>query len=135
MTEELKRQNKTWNDAWLTKDEAAVKRIAAKDYTYIGPQGQVLRRADILKIVRSRSYRLTRGKWTGVSVSALGSDTALVVDRFTGEGEYRGWRFTEDHRRTTVWVRRAGRWQVRLEHCSAIGGRRRNNGGQTRRRR
>lgn len=123
MSGELKGQNARWSEAWLTKDVAAVERIAAKDYMYIGPQGQVLRRADILKIVRSRSYHLARGKWTGISVSVLGSDAALVVDRFTGEGEYRGSRFTEDHRRTAVWVRRAGRWQVRLEHCSAVTGR------------
>ena len=120
VTGELKRQSDKWNRAWLTKDVAAVQTTAAKDYMYIGPQGQVLRRADILKIVRSRSYRLARGKWTRICVSVLGSDAALVVDRFTGEGEYRGLRFTEDHRHTTVWVRRAGRWQVRLEHCSAI---------------
>jgi len=122
MTEELKHQNDTWNKAWLTKDVSAVQRIAAKDYMYIGPQGQVLRRADILKVVSSRSYHLVRGKWTGVSISALGLDAALVVDRFTGEGEYRRRRFIEDHRRTAVWVRRAGRWQVRLEHCSAVTG-------------
>jgi hypothetical protein len=134
VTEKLKRQNDTWNKAWLTKDVAAVERIAAKDYMYIGPQGQVLHRADILKIVRSRSYRLVRGNWTEVSVGALGSDAALVVDRFTGEGEYRGWRFTEDHRRTSVWVRRAGRWQVRLEHCSAITGGREKSGDDIRRR-
>ena len=130
MTEQLKRQNDRWKQAWLTKDVAAVERIAATDYVYIGPQGQVLRRADILKIVRSRSYRLVRGKWTGVSISGLGSNAALVVDRFTGEGEYRRWRFVEDHRRTAVWVRRAGRWQVRLEHCSAITGGRRKDTSQ-----
>ena len=130
MTGELRRQNDKWNEAWLTKDVAAVERMAAKDYMYLGPQGQVLRRVDILKIVRSRSYRLARGKWTGISISALGSDAGLVVDRFTGEGEYRGSRFMEDHRHTTVWLRRAGRWQVRLEHCSAITAGRRNEARQ-----
>ena len=120
MTGELKRHNDKWNEAWLTKDVAAVEKMAAKDYMYVGPRGQVLRRAGILKIIRSRSYRLARGHWTEIWVSVLGSDAALVVDRFTGEGEYRGLRFTEDHRHTTVWVRRAGQWQVRLEHCSEI---------------
>jgi hypothetical protein len=122
VTGELKRQNDKWNEAWLTKDVAAVERMAVKDYMHLGTQGQVLRRADILTIVRSRSYRLAHGKWKGISISALGSDAGLVVDRFTGEGEYRGLRYTEDHRHTTVWLRRAGRWQVRLEHCSAITG-------------
>ena len=120
MTDELRRHNETWNNAWLTKDVAAVDRIAADDYVYIGPQGQVLRRPAILKIIRSPSYRLASGRWTGIAISPLGKDAALVLDRFTGQGEYRGRAFNEDHRHTTVWVRRNRQWRVRLEHCSAI---------------
>jgi hypothetical protein len=120
VTEELERSNEDWNGAWLTNDVSAVETIAAEDYVYIGPQGQVLDRNAILEIVRSASYRLASGSWTEVSISWLGTDSALILDRFRGEGEYRGHQFKEDHRHTTVWVRRHGRWQVRLEHCSAI---------------
>ena len=120
MTEELERLNEEWNSAWLTKDVATVETIAAQDYVYIGPQGQVLDRAAIFEIIRSPSDQLTSGSWTEVSISRLGPDSALVLDRFRGEGEYRGQPFKEDHRHTTVWVRRHGQWQVRLEHCSSI---------------
>jgi hypothetical protein len=118
--EDVKGSNDKWNAAWLTKDVAVVEGLAADDYVYISPQGQVLDRVAILKIIRSESYRLARGSWTEVSISPLDSDSALVLDRFRGEGEYRGQAFKEDHRRTTVWVRRHQGWQVRLEHCSAI---------------
>lgn len=120
MTDELVVTSDDWNKAWLTRDVAAVERIAADDYAYIGPHGQVLDRNDILAIVRSPSYRLRAGNWTEVSMTRLGADAALVLDRFQGEGEYRGRPFREDHRHTTVWVHRRGGWQVRLEHCSAI---------------
>lgn len=120
MAEKLERVKEKWNQAWLDRDSGTVEAITADDYVYIGPQGQVLDRAAILEIVRSPTYRLAEGKWTGVSVSHLSDDCALVLDRFQGEGEYRGQEFEEDHRHTTVWVRRKGRWQVRLEHCSTI---------------
>jgi ketosteroid isomerase-like protein len=122
MTDDLQNMNERWNSAWLTKDVAAVEMMAAEDYVYVGPEGQVLDRADILAIIRSPSYRLASGTWTEVSCHRLGVDTAVVLDRFQGSGEYRGQTFNEDHRRTTVWVKRHGQWQVRHEHCSAITG-------------
>lgn len=118
--EDVNAANDRWNAAWLTKDAATVERFAADDYVYVGPQGQVLDRAAILELVRSESYRLARGAWTELSVSRLGSDSALVLDRFRGEGWYGGQAFKEDHRHTTVWIRREQGWQVRLEHCSPI---------------
>lgn len=120
MADELERVNDEWNRAWLTKDVATVETVAADDYQYIGPQGQVLDRSDVLEIIRSPSYRLARGSWTEISICELGPDCALILDRFWGAGEYLGETFEEDHRHTTVWVRRHRRWQVRLEHCSAI---------------
>jgi ketosteroid isomerase-like protein len=123
MTQELEHQNERWNRAWLARDAAAVEEIAADDYVDIGPQGQVLGRSDIVTIIRSLSYRLAKGTWSDATLSPLGADAALVLDRFRGEGESRGRTFREDHRRTSVGVRRRGRWWIRLEHCSAIGDR------------
>jgi ketosteroid isomerase-like protein len=120
MNEDLESVNDAWNGAWLARDVTAVETLAADEYQYIGPQGQVLGRSDIVEMIRSPSYRLATGRWTDVSISPLGADAALVLDRFQGRGEYLGRAFEEDHRHTTVWVRRHGRWQVRLEHCSAI---------------
>jgi ketosteroid isomerase-like protein len=118
--DDLERRNERWNRAWLERDAAAVDDLAADGYVYVGPQGQGLDRSAILEIVHSPSYRLKSGAWTEVAIHPLGDDTALVLDRFTGAGEYRGQEFDEDHRRTSVWVRRDGSWQVRHEHCSPI---------------
>jgi ketosteroid isomerase-like protein len=120
MDDELERAYARWNNAWLTKDAAAVADIAAADYAYIGPFGQVLDKDDILEIVHAPSYQLVSGSWTGTAFDRLAADAALVLDRFRGKGEYRGQVFAEDHRCSAVWVRRHGQWQIRLEHCSAI---------------
>lgn len=90
MPEDLKSSNDRWNNAWLTKDVAAVEKLAANDYVYIGPQGQKLDRTAILEIIRSKSYCLLHGSWTELSISRLSSDSAIVLDRFRGEGEYPG---------------------------------------------
>ena len=120
MSEDLKAAIDNWNQAWLTKSVPIIEATTAEDYAYIGSHGQVLDRAAILQLVGSPSYRLAWGSWDDVSVCHLGSDSALVLDRFRGEGQYLGRPFKEDHRHTSVWVRREGRWQVRLEHCSSI---------------
>lgn len=120
MIDDLKSVSEEWNAAWLKKDVTAVERIAADNYLYISPQGHMLNKSDILGIIRSPSYSLRAGTWTEVSISQLGPDSALILHRFQGDGEYRGTSFVEDNRLTTVWVRIGGHWKVRLEHCSAI---------------
>jgi ketosteroid isomerase-like protein len=120
MMDDLKSASDEWNAAWLNKDVTAVERIAADDYLYISPQGDMLDRSDILGIIRSPTYSLQKGKWTEVSISQLGPDSALLLHRFQGEGEYRGTSFVEDNRLTTIWVRIGAQWKVRHEHCSSI---------------
>jgi len=120
MINDLKSVSDEWNAAWLNKDVTAVERLAADDYLYISPQGDMLDRSDILGIIRSPTYSLRKGKWTEVSITQLGPSIALLLHRFQGAGEYRGTSFVEDNRLTTIWVRIGGQWKVRHEHCSAI---------------
>lgn len=109
-----------WNSAWLNKDATVVEERAAGDYLYIGPHGEMLDRSDLLGIIQSPTYLLKKGEWTEVSIRLIGTDVALLLHRFRGEGEFRGTSFVEDNRLTTLWVRIDGRWKVCHEHCSAI---------------
>lgn len=109
MDGDLEHAHASWNGAWLAKDVAAVEQMAADDYQYIGPYGQVLDRSTILEMIRSSSYRLGSGSWTEVSIGRVADDCAIALDRFRGAGEYCGRMFREDQRHTTVWVRRRGR--------------------------
>jgi uncharacterized protein (TIGR02246 family) len=116
---EIERLNQAWLDAWLTKDAAAIQAMMAPEYTYIAPNGQVMDRDRILAIVRSPSYRLDRAKGSEVHVTRF-KDSAIVLRRSQSSGSYDGQAFTEDHRCTSVWLRRRKAWRLAWEHCSPI---------------
>lgn len=119
MKAELERMNHAWIDAWLAKDVAAIEARMAAEYTYIAPNGQVLDRERILAIVRSPSYRLDRAASSEVHITEF-EDSAILVRRSQASGSYDGRAFTEDHRCSSVWLRRRGAWQLAWEHCSPI---------------
>jgi len=116
---ELERFDRQWNQAWLTKDAAAVERMMAEDYVYVAPNGQVLDREAILRIIRSPTYRLNHGALTNIVVRVLGDDAAVVRDRFQGDGEYEGKPFKEDHSLVRVCAKVQGQWQIVVEQCTA----------------
>ncbi len=120
MSAELLELNQVWTRAWLDGDALAVESLMAPGYLYIAPNGEVLDRQKILSIIRSPRYHLLVGTRTEVGVTPLGTDCAAVSSRWKGEGSYEGQGFRDDHRCTTILVRREGRWQIILEHCSAI---------------
>jgi len=47
-------------------------------------------------------------------------DSAIILRRSQSSGSYDGQAFTEDHRCSSVWLRRRGAWQLAWEHCSQI---------------
>ena len=116
---EIERLNHSWLEAWLAKDAATIEAMMAPEYTYIAPNGQVMDRARILAIVRSPGYRLDRSTGSEVRVTVF-KDSAIVLRRSQSAGSFDGQAFTEDHRCTSLWVRRAGAWQLGWEHCSPI---------------
>lgn len=111
--------NERWTRAWFECDAATVDALAAPEYTYIAPNGQVLDRATILGIIRSPTYRLHHGGRREVTTVPLGEDAVLVQHRWQGQGEFEGQTFTDDQRCAAVWRRRAGGWQVVLETCAS----------------
>jgi uncharacterized protein (TIGR02246 family) len=118
MTAELERLNQMWEQAWLDKDVALVEKLMADEYVYIAPNGQMLDREAILKIIRSPSYHLDNGTRTEVIIKPVGEDVAVVVHRSQGEGRLEGKPFKDDHRCTMLCARRGGEWRVILEQCS-----------------
>jgi len=115
---ELERLIQVWTSAWLEHDASTVERLMAPEYVYIAPNGQVFDRPAILGIIRSPSYSVAWGRRTEVSILPLGVDSAAVLSRWQGEGTYQGQPFKDDHRCTSVFVRRGREWQISLEHCS-----------------
>ena len=120
MRDELESLIAAWQDAWFTKDAAAIARMMAEDYAYVAPNGAVLDRTAILQIVGDPTYGLTGGTHTETSVVMLGEGAALVRHRWQGTGTFRGQVFVDDHRCATICERAVGRWRIRYEQCSAI---------------
>lgn len=118
LTEDLTIFNMAWNHSWLNKDVAAVERMMADDYVYIAPNGKVLDRYAVLRIIKSESYQLISGERTEIMVRSLGNDVAAIVCRWQGQGSYEGSSFVDDHRCISLCGRRGKQWQVFLEHCS-----------------
>ena len=121
MTEEIKRLNDVWITAWFEKDAATVDAFMTPDYEYVGPNGQILDRATILRIICSPTYKLMSGSRTEVKLVEIAPDVFAVSYRWHGTGTYEGRSFTDDHRGTMLFVRRKGKWLVAHEQCSPIG--------------
>jgi uncharacterized protein (TIGR02246 family) len=121
MTEEIKRLNDVWITAWFEKDAATVDALMTPDYEYVGPNGQILDRATILRIIRSPTYKLMSGFRTEVKLIEIAPDVSAVSYRWQGTGTYEGRSFIDDHRGTMLCVRRKGKWLVAHEQCSPIG--------------
>ena len=118
MSSELCDLSERWFQAWLAKDDATVERLMAADYLYVAPNGLVLDRQAILRIIRSPSYRLDHGMRTEVVVRAVGHEAAVVRHRYQGAGSFEGTSFTDDHRCLMVWEKQAGEWRLVMEQCS-----------------
>jgi Domain of unknown function (DUF4440) len=118
MNDDLLKLKETWLRAWFDKDAATVDRLAAHDYVYVAPNGQLLDRDDILAIVRSPTYRIHNGRGTEVIVRPLGEAAALIRHRWQGEGSFEGTSFKDDHRCVMVCARIAGQWQIVFEQCA-----------------
>jgi uncharacterized protein (TIGR02246 family) len=116
---EIERLHHAWIAAWLAKDAAAIDARMAPEYTYVGPDGRVMDRERILAIIRSPGYRLDRATSSEIHVTQF-KDSAILLRRSQASGSFDGQGFTEDHRCTSVWLRREGAWQLAWEHCSPI---------------
>jgi uncharacterized protein (TIGR02246 family) len=120
MTEEIERLNDVWFKAWFEKDAATVDALMTPDYEYVGPNGQVMDRATILRIIRSPTYALTSGSRTEVRCIEISLDVFAISYRWKGTGTYEGRSFTDDYRGTMVCVRRKKKWLVAHEQSSPI---------------
>jgi uncharacterized protein (TIGR02246 family) len=121
MTIQIERLNDAWITAWFEKDASTVDALMTPDYEYVAPNGQIMDRATILRIIRSPTYALTSGSRTEVRLVEIARDVFAVSYRWQGTGTYEGRSFTDDHRGTMLCVRRKGKWLVAHEQCSPIG--------------
>jgi uncharacterized protein (TIGR02246 family) len=112
MLPEVQSLNERWSQAWLEKDAATVERLMADDYIYVAPNGLVLDRQAILKIIRSPSYRVDYATRTEIFVRALGNAAAVVRHYSQSAGSFEGNSFTDDHTCVMICEKQAGEWRI-----------------------
>jgi len=119
---QVEKLEREWSAAFLRHDVAAVDRILAEDFVGIDGRGFVSSKKEELDEAARHApgdFEVLGETLSEVRVRVYGN-TAIVNAINTENARFKGEAFTPRYRRTTVWVRRGGRWQCVSFHASRI---------------
>jgi ketosteroid isomerase-like protein len=110
-------------DQWATaverQDAAAFERLAAEDFRFIDENGRVFNRAQYIADRSHNPDNAESAVQDEIEVRQYG-DVALATGRSIIHGTRDGARFVYRFRWTSVYVRRAGRWQAVSGQLTAL---------------
>lgn len=108
-----------WTDAHLCGDVETLARLMADDYLKIEADGSVSNKAVTLEkyTPETRFWEQANGD---EYVVRLYGETAIVIGRWTAQGINNGTRFDYAARFLSVYVKRAGQWQMVAEQSTAM---------------
>ena len=108
-----------WTEAHLRGDVQTLEEIMAFDYIKIQPDGSLSDKRTTLASYQpdQRAWDVARGDDYDVRVYG---DTAVVIGRWTARGINNGQPFDYAARFLSIYVRRAGRWQMVAEQSTEI---------------
>lgn len=117
---------RAWSSAFQKHDLPAIERLLAEEYVGIDGRGVVSNRADELEEARARpagapppAFEILAEEISDVRARQYG-ETAVVTALNVVTARTQDGPSTIRYRRSTVWVRRAGRWQCVHFHASRI---------------
>jgi len=116
---EILQAEQAWTAAFLQLDLATIDQLMADDYTIIQPGGAVVGKAETLASLRSEQRHWASATSDEHQVRIYG-DTAIVIGRWTAKGVNHGEAFDYAARYMSVWVKRAGRWQMVADQSTSI---------------
>jgi ketosteroid isomerase-like protein len=112
---------KAWSAAFLAHDTAAIARILADDFVGIDGRGVMSTKAQELEEAKaSDPESQLLGETLDEFKARSYGNTALLTARNTARFRVKGEERTIRYRRTTIWVKRDGRWQCVHFHGSRI---------------
>jgi uncharacterized protein (TIGR02246 family) len=115
---EILRLTEVINAAWLKHDVATISLLIADDMQAWSFKGAQRGKAELLRSVEKSEESNTKVEDPMVRVFG---DAAVYTARITDTGKHpNGGAFSVTSTVTTVWVRRAGKWQVIAEHQSVV---------------
>lgn len=120
--QEVKKLEREWLDAYEQHDAAAMDRIVSSDFTITYPDGDVLTKEQIMRMIKSPRASASPGpKFTTEEVLArVYGDTVILTGRLVTQWQRAGEISKEQSRYTDTYIKRGGRWQVVASHLSNI---------------
>lgn len=109
--------NAAYDRAIISADSVALDSIYHPEFTYLGSGGEMRARTAQIAALTSADVDVLDGRSDSVEVRTYGT-AAIVLGRFSGQGQVGAERFAFRERYSTTWVRDAGQWRLLLEHAT-----------------
>lgn len=108
-----------WMEAIKTQDRAALERILADDFTFVGDQASAAASLDRSAYADSalKDWKLTAYSFDSLTVRVYG-DTAVVNGVYKQQAAVAGKQWSGDFLVTDVWIKQGRRWRVVTRHLS-----------------
>jgi ketosteroid isomerase-like protein len=103
-----------------SQDAAAIEQILADEYMFTNEEGKVKNKAEDIADYKKGETKVEVAEISDQKVRVIGNGAAIETGTFRIKGTEKGKAFDSTERYTTVWVWRAGRWQVAADHVSTI---------------
>jgi Domain of unknown function (DUF4440) len=111
--------NAAYDRALVDANALSLDSIYHRDFTYIGPGGELRSRAQQIAALTSGRVDVIEGRSDSVEVHVYGP-AAIVIGQFIGSAQVGTDRFSFRERYSTTWLLEAGRWRLRLEHGTVV---------------
>ena len=118
-TGELRRLDAQWANATLRNDAQTLSQLMTSDYVSIGSNGQVLTRIDILQAIANDRVKIAVNKGFNYNIKVYG-EVGIVLHNTSFVGSSYGKDTSGTYCSTSIFVRRAGRWQLASSQTTAI---------------
>lgn len=106
-----------WAEAIKKRDNQALQRLLADDFSITDEEGRVMSKAEY--IGGTANVSLESYSFDEVSLKSYGN-TAVISARWIIKGSAQGHDFSGEYRETNVWIKKGGRWQVVATHVSRM---------------
>lgn len=108
-----------WMEAIKKQDRAALERILADDFTFVGEQASAATSLDRSAYADSavKDWKLTAYSFDSLTVRVYG-DTAVVNGVYKQQAAVSGKQWSGDFLVTDVWIKQGKRWRVVTRHLS-----------------
>jgi len=103
---------KSYRQALLKKDVAALEQIWSDDYVFVNGHGQLKTKADRIAEIKSGHSSIDSITHEEAPTVTMHGNATLVLSRVTIVGKYSGREVSHEFRSLHVWTNENGRWRL-----------------------